>query len=156
MKNPRVISQFSNLSFLPIQQRRALAACNDEPPLADIPSNIITVPNRLHLIPQLGSSRWARERQPKIIHHNRRARTGRWHLKGAYIDTPAHSEQSQSATAGSGDGIREADSALSAAGGDCESEKGPDSVSSVRTRDLDDFCWGQGGCWEVFLDQDAD
>jgi len=64
---------------------------------------------------------------------------------------PKCSEKLQPASASGGDGIGEADSACSGAGGDNESQKGPDGMSSAPTRDLSDSDRA-GGEKEVFID----
>ena len=69
---------------------------------------------------------------------------------------PARSEQLHFATAGSGDSIREADSARSGAGGDNEPKKGPDGVSSVYTRGLSDSNRADGEARGVIIDSDGD
>jgi len=68
---------------------------------------------------------------------------------------PDSSEQLQSTTTGSGEGIGEADGALSGARGDNESEKGLDVVSPVLTGDFDDVGFRGGFFWGVFLDHDT-
>jgi len=73
---------------------------------------------------------------------NIRGRPGK--LSGA----PNRREQLHCATASSGGGVREADGARSGAGGENETEKGLNCVSTV-IGDLGDDSWGEGRVWAV-------
>ena len=67
----------------------------------------------------------------------------------------AQSKELHSLTAFSVGSTREANLALSSAGGDNESEKGLEVLGSVFAADLGGGGFAEGGVWEFFLDHDG-
>jgi len=81
---------------------------------------------------------------------------GRLRVPGTLVSgVPNSSEQLQSTTISSGEGIGEADGALSGARRDSKAEKGLDIVLAVTAGDIGGG-GREGGCWGVFLDHGTD